>query len=146
MSITPPPTDNALIEDASGNPSLQWLIFFNSLFAGDAGESFVPLFNNLVAVGGLPKVTGQVYQLSAVIAIFVITVTPPTNGSTTCIAGQTFIQGFPLKCAGNGVCFAVSGNLGGNSGMVDQGSGYIFPPTWSAVTVPLTIIGIVQAS
>jgi len=41
---------------------------------------------------------------------------------------------------------AVSGLLGTNAGMCDKSSNNIYVPSWSAVTVPLTVVGMVEAS
>lgn len=146
MSLSPPPTEQPIITDQSGLMDFRWSVFFNGLFNGDAGTTWIPTFINLTEVGGVPTVSGIVYQLSQYLTIFFATLTPPPGGSTSGTAGTTAINNFPFTCNGNGVCFAVSGLLGDTSGMVDQASNFIYPPSWTTVTVPLTIIGIVEAS
>jgi hypothetical protein len=147
LTIPAPPTQQPIITDQSGFPSLPWIVFFNALFQGDAGQFWIPTFANLTESGGVPYISGRVYQLSKYLAVFVINITPATGGSTSSTAGTTYVNNFPLTAQGNGVCLAVSGNLGaGAAGMLDQSSGYIYVPPWSAVTVPLTIIGLVEAS
>lgn len=113
------------------------------MFNGDAGNSWIPLFSGLTAVG-VPEVTGNVYQLSQYVSFFRATITPAT--SITAVAGTTYIDNFPLTMNGNGVCFAVSGLLGGVAGMCDQKSNRIYIPGFTAVTVPLSIVGIVEAN
>lgn len=145
MTTQPPPTQQPIVTDASGYAPLQWIVFFNQMFNGDAGLAWVPTISGLTEVG-IPKISGRVYQLSKYISLFVATISPPQGGSISAVAGTTAINNFPLKMQGNGVCFAVSGNLGSQAGMCDQESNNIYIPVLSAVTLPVTIIGIVEAS
>lgn len=151
MSVTSPaPIYSPLFDDETGNinpiAAQPWILFFNQLASGDVGQAWNPIFNNLTTVGGTPEIVGSLYQLSASIAIFFITITPAAGGSTSCVAGTTFINNFPLEMQSNGFCVAVSGLLGTVAGMCDESSNDIFPPAWTSVTVPLTIIGLVAAS
>lgn len=150
MTIPSPPQTQAIIEvdkqnpeNMNGNITLPWAIFFNALFAGDAGQSWTPTFQNLV-INGVPEVIGRIYLLSQYLALFTIQINPANDTSSN--AGSTFIDNFPLQMGGNGVCFAVSGNLGSVSGMCDKPSNLIYTPPWVNVTVPLTIIGIVEVT
>lgn len=146
MSLEPPPTQQPIITDQSGFPALPWIVFFNALFDGDAGNAWSPVFQNLTISGGPPQIIGKVYQLSKYLSVFTITLVPPKGGSITGVAGTVLISNFPLQMANNGVCFAVSGELGTVSGMCDGGQNIIFPPSFTGVTVPLTIVGLVEAS
>lgn len=145
--FAPPPIYQPMV-DSGGNVQLQWMIFFNALFQGAVGQAWSPLLNSLTQVGGTPKVAGNYYQIGSQLALFTINVTPPTgpSGSTTSVAGTTYASDFPLNFNGNGICFAVSGNLGTAAGMVDASTQKIWVPGWSAVTVPLTVMGLVEAS
>lgn len=144
MSLEAPPTQQPIILDQSGMTAVQWIIFFNSMFNGDLGDAWVPTFRNLTVVGATPSVTGRIYQLSQALKLFTARIIPGT--STSAVAGTTYIDNFPLTMNGDGINFAVSGNLGTNSGMCDSSTGRIYVPGWSAVTVPLTIFGIVEAT
>ena len=147
MSIQPPPTTTPLIDDPESlNAALQWIVFFNAMFNGDAGDAWVPIIANMTSVGGTPTITGRVYRISQYLSFFTATIVPAQGGNTSGVAGSTGITNYPLKMNGNGVCFAVSGNLGTVTGMCDQPSNVIYPPSWTNVTVPLTILGFVEAS
>lgn len=148
-SIKPPPIyeplitvnkDTGQVENAI--PSLSWILFFNSLFRGDAGTEWTPTFSNLTQVG-TPTITGFYYKVGSLV-YFRVKIVPATSTSST--AGTTFINNFPLVMQGDGACADVSGLLGGTLGMCDQASNNIYVPGWSAVTVPLSIVGIVEAS
>lgn len=146
-SITEPPIYEPLSRDKeqpAGVASLPWILFFNSLFNGDTGTDWVASFSNLTVVGTAPTITGKTYRLGRSLVYFRVTITPGTNTSST--AGTTYINNFPFIMTGDGTCIAVSGLLGSNPGMCDRASNKIYVPGWSAVTVPLSIIGLVEAS
>lgn len=140
MSIEAPPIRNPLIDD-EGFANLAWILFFNSLFEGDTGTTWTPTFVNLTQTG-TPTITGRYYRLSRRIVYFAITVTPATN--TSAVAGTTYIDNFPLTFSGDGVSFAVSGNLGAGPGHVVASGNRIYVPSWTAVTVPLTVVGMCE--
>lgn len=146
MTLQSPPIQQPMITDKDGYPTTQWAQFFDAIFRGDAGDTWLPTIANLTIVGGVPAAIGRVYRLSQYLSVFVATITPPANGNISGTAGTTGITNFPLKMSGNGVCFAVSGLLGTVSGMCDKNSNVIYPPGFTSVTVPLTIIGLVEAS
>lgn len=148
-SIKPPPTYDPLYEASTDprqpeNPiaSLSWILFFNSIFTGDAGTAWFPQFVNLTEVG-VPTISGVYYQIGR-LCYFRVTIIPVT--STTSTAGTTYINNFPLTMKGDGANIAVSGQLGSNPGMCDSASNNIYVPSWLAVTVPLSIVGLVEAS
>lgn len=143
-TVKSPPIYQPLSDDDSGKASLPWILFFNQLYNGDTGDTWVPLFTNLTTTGASPTITGRVYKLNQSIAFFRVKIVPGTDTSST--AGTTYINNFPLQMSADGINFAVSGLLGSNSGMCDQTSNNIYVPTWTAVTVPLTIVGMVEAS
>lgn len=140
-TIKAPPIYEPLVE-SDGKAKLPWILFFNSLFTGDTGTSWTPNFVNLTTVG-TPTITGTTYKISQSLVYFSVRIVPATN--TTGVAGTTYIDNFPYVLKADGACLAVSGLLGANAGMCDQQTNRIYPPSWSAVTVPLTIVGMVEA-
>ncbi len=141
--LSPPPIADAVL-DPSGLANLSWILFFNSVFTGDPGQAWTPTFIGLTETGGAATITGKTFQISQSIAYFSVNIIPAAD--TTSVAGTTYISNFPLVAAGDGICFAVSGNLGGSAGMVERASNRIYVPGWAAVTIPLSIIGIVEAN
>lgn len=142
-SIKSPPIYEPLSGDDSGVASLPWVLFFNSLFTGDTGTDWIPSFTNLTVVGAAPTITGKYYRIGRSLAYFRIKIVPGTN--TSAVAGSTYINNFPLTMTGDGACFAVSGLLGTNAGSCDSASNNIYVPTWTTVTVPLSVMGMVEA-
>lgn len=137
-----PPLQHPLVNE-DGTPSIPWVLFFNALYTGDRGSGWSPTFTGLT-ISGVPTVTGKYYRLSDRLVYFTIRVVPGT--STTATAGATYASNFPLTFNGDGACLAVSGNLGSGAGMIDATNQRIYVPSWSAVTVPLTIVGMAEAS
>lgn len=140
-TIKEPPIYEELAE-SDGKPKLPWILFFNSLFNGDTGTAWAPAFTNL-AQTGVPTITGRVYKLGRSLAYFSIRIAPSTDTSST--AGTTYVNNFPLTLSADGACLAISGLLGTNAGMCDSATNRIYVPSWSAVTVPLTVVGFVEA-
>ncbi len=141
--FTPAPIADQLIEE-NGLANLSWILFFNSIFTGDPGQSWTPTFIGLTETGGAATITGKTFQISQSLVYFSVKIVPATN--TSAVAGTTYISNFPFRANGDGVCFAVVSNTGLNVGMVDQATNVIYVPGWSTVTVPISIIGIVEAS
>lgn len=141
-NIAPPPIYNPLSEQ-DGKATLPWILFFNQLFVGDEGAAWTPTFTSLT-ITGTPTITGRYYKISDRLTYFRVTIVPATN--TSSVAGTTYVNNFPLTMTGDGACAAVSGLLGGTLGMCDMASNRIYTPAWSAVTVSLSIVGIVEAS
>lgn len=142
-SIKAPPIYEPLADPQTGIANLPWILFFNSLFTGDTGDDWTPTFTNLT-ISGTPTITGRFYRFGKSLAYFRVKIVPAT--STTAVAGSTYINNFPLVMQGDGACLAVTGLLGGVAGMCDQSSNNIYVPAWTAVTVPLSVVGIVEAS
>lgn len=138
MSTQPPPIQEQVI-DEGGILTLPWILFMNNLFTGDRGTDFTPVFTNLTTVG-TPTLTGRYIKIGQSLAYFWLKIVPST--STTAVAGTTYINNFPLTFLSDGICFAVSGLLGSTSGHITSADNRIYVPAWSAVTVPLTIVGI----
>lgn len=142
MTVKAPPIYEVLADDG-GKAMLPWILFFNQVYEGDKGTSWTPTFTSLTEVG-TPSFSGRYYRLSQSLVYFRFTITPGTNTSAT--AGTTYVNNFPLTMRGDGICFAVSGNLGTASGMCDRATNRVYVPGWSAVTVPLSVIGLVEAN
>lgn len=144
MSEVPPPPNRAEIIDESGLPTIPWALFFENIWNGDTGRTWTPTFTSLTEVGGAATITGKIYRIGRNLCYFTVTVTPVTNTSAT--AGTTYINNFPLNIRGNGACFALASNTGGNSGMVVQTSQRVYVPGWTTVTVPVTVVGFCEAN
>lgn len=143
MTQNAPPLQQPILNQ-DGSMPWQWILFFNQIFNGDAGAPWIPTFSGLTISGSTPKISGRVYQLSKYISLFTVSIIPGTSTSST--AGTTFIDNFPLIMQGDGIVFAVSGRLGSNSGECEKATNKIWVPTWTTVTVPLSLVGIVEAS
>lgn len=141
-SVKAPPIYEPLSGD-DGKSSIPWILFFNSIFKGDTGVAWTPTFTSLTETG-TPTITGRVYRLSAALSFFSLKIIPATD--TSAVAGTTYINNYPLTMTGDGICFAVSGLLGSGSGMCDSATNRIYTPAWTTVTVPLSVIGLVEAS
>jgi len=141
--IQTPVTDTDIVTKRNnGICTLPWVSFFNSLFTGDTGTSWTPTATNLTIVGAAPTITG-VYYRSGQFIDFRIRIVPGTNTSST--AGTTYFS-VPFNINADGANTIVSGLLGGGNGMCDSATDRIYPPAWSTVTIPLTIVGRVLAS
>lgn len=144
-TIKAPPIYENLTE-TNGKATLPYILFFDSLFKGDSGQAWTPTFTNLTVVGAAPTITGALYRIGRSLAYFSVKVTPGAGGNTSAVAGTTYVNNFPLSLKGDGACLAVSGLLGSSAGMCDQASNKIYVPAWSTVTVPITVVGFVEAS
>lgn len=138
--INPPPIYDYLI-DQDGKANLSWILYFNSLYEGDTGTEWNPTFVSLTSVGS-PTITGRYYRIGRRLCYFHVIVNPAT--STTATATTTYIDNFPLTMAYDGLCFAVSGGSGTNAGHAIASTNRIYVPSWSAVTVPVHVIGMVE--
>lgn len=138
MSIQAPPISDALAEN-NGLPRLSWILFFNSLFEGDGGESWAPTFTSLGSTG-TPTITGRYYRLNQRFCVFFVSITPATD--TTSTAGTTYVNNFPLDFTIDSVCFASTGSGAVQAvGGVRASDNGIYTPAWTAETTPITIIG-----
>lgn len=142
MTTLPPPTRNPLTDD-KGVLTMPWLLFFNQAFNGDAGTNWTPTFTGLTS-SGAPTITGRYYKISQYLCYFNVLITPGTN--TSSVAGTTYIDNFPLQANANGFCLVVGNNLGGAIGEVVAINNRIYTPSWTTVTTPINVIGIVEAT
>lgn len=127
--------------DANSYTAMPWVLFFNGLYNGDIGTDFTPTFENLTTTG-TPTFSGRYIKLTQQLVYFRIDITP-NGGTSTSTAGSTKAS-FPIPFSNNGICFAVSGLAGSTAGMVNKADNKIYVPSWTAVSVGLTIIGIVE--
>jgi hypothetical protein len=143
MSRNPAPLDQPIINEIGDLPP-EWVMYFDGLFRGDTGTDWTPVFVGLGSTE-TPTITERYYQLSSNLVYFRVKITPATN--TTSTAGSTYINNFPLSIFGDGACLAVAptAGLGVGLGVADAASGRIFTPAWSATTVPITILGLLEA-
>ena len=122
---------------------MPWIIFFSGLSSGDQGTSWVPNLVNLTSVG-TPSFSGMYYKIGSLLTYFTAIITPAT--STSAVAGTTYINNFPELISADGAVLAVSGSAGlGSAGMAQASSGRIYVPTWTTITVPVTVCGVVQS-
>lgn len=142
-SIEAPPITHPVVDETNIIATLPWVLFFNSLFIGDTGTAWTPTFTNLTVVGAAPTITGRIYKIGQSMAYFSVRIVPGTNTSST--AGTTYINNLPFVLKADGACLAVSGLLGSSAGQCDSATNRIYVPAWSAVTVPLTVTGYVEA-
>ena len=142
MTVEPPPLYDVAVQN-DGKLTSRWSIFMDGLYRGDAGQLWTPTFQNLT-VTGAPTISGTFYRISDYLKYFTITIEPGTD--TSSVAGTTYCDNFPLTIAGDGACIAVGGVLGLDSGIVDAGTNRIYTPSWTSVTVPVTVVGLAEAT
>lgn len=140
MTQQPPPIYERLSGD-DGKPNLAWTLFFQQQYDGDAGTVWTPNFVSLTTTG-TPTITGRYYRLTKYWTLFSVVITPATDVSAT--AGTTYIDNYPLNFRGDGVVFAVTGNLGDGPGHIVSSNNRIYIPALSSVTVPITLIGMAE--
>lgn len=140
MTVNSAPLTQPVI-DENAYPTLPWTLFFNQMFEGDAGKSWIPTFQSFT---GTATFSGRFYRLSQYLVFFTVKITPSGNTSTT--SGSTYIDNFPLNLTNDGFNTVVSGAAGGAIGMNRASDNRIYVPQWTNVSVPLTIIGIGEAT
>lgn len=136
MSIGDPPINERLAEEATGKPRLSWILFFQNLLQGDRGNGFVPAYANLTAVG-TPVIAGAFYQNSGW-TDFWIEIVPGT--STTSTSGVTYFE-LPFDVKVGAPVFATVNGAFVGAGAMEITNNRIYTPSWSAVTVPITLSG-----
>lgn len=138
MTIEAPPIQDVLIEE-NGLPRIPWIVFFNSLFEGDAGTPFIPQFTSLASTG-TPTITGRYYRINQKICLFYITIIPETD--TTSTGATTYVGNFPLQFEADSVCLVSTGS-GAVQGVggIRASDNRIYTPTWATTGLTLTVIG-----
>lgn len=132
------------VVDENGKAELSWVLFFNSLYEGDIGTSWTPSIVGLTETGGAATISAKYYRIGRRLCFFRIKITPVTSTSST--AGSTYVGNMPFTASNDGVCMSVAGTAGGSLGSVSSGSNRIYFPAWSAVAIPVTILGFVEVS
>lgn len=141
MTVSPAPITQQII-DSNGLPTLPWTLFFNQNYNGDSGTPWSPVFTSLT--GSTTGVTGRYYRISQYLVFFSINITP--NGNTSATAGTTYVDNFPLNFTNDSFNTVISGTTGGAIGMNVASTNRIYVPAWTNVSIPLTILGMGEAS
>lgn len=136
-----PPNTEALVDDDKLT-TLTWLSFFDNVSRGDSGAIWTPTFTGLTETGTATK-TGKYWRLSNALTYFRIVITPATD--TSAVAGTTYCDNFPLSIAQAGVSASLSGSSAAVAGITSSPK-RIYTGTWTTITTPVTLVGIVEAS
>ena len=130
----PAPIQEQMLE-TTGLPKGAWILYFTGLYTGDTGTTFTPVATNLTAVG-TPTFVGAYYRSGQFID-FYIYIVPGT--STTSTSGTTYFD-LPFDVTQDGACTASTG-ITASTGGVQASSNRVYPPSWSAITSPITLQG-----
>lgn len=141
MTVSPAPITQSVV-DENGLATLPWTLFFNQNYNGDAGNDWTPTLTGLT--GTTSEVTGRYYRLSQYLVFFRIRIVP--DGNTSSVSGTTYAESFPLNFNNDGFNTVVSGSSGGAIGMNRASDNRVYFPAWTNVSVPLSILGIVEAA
>lgn len=139
LPLLPPKTETLIDDDKFA--TLNWLAFFEDLAVGDTGTAWTPNFVGLTEVGGTATKTGRYWRLSNNLAYFRIVITPVTNTSAT--AGTTYCDNFPLVITAAGANATISGFTAALAGTTSADK-RIYTASWTTITSPITIVGIVE--
>lgn len=132
-----PIVDPMVDESRKCRPS--WMQYFATLEDGDVGQSFTPTFTNLTVVG-TPTISGVYYQNQGM-TYFAVKIVPST--STSSVLGSTSFT-LPFNVSADTSCFAVTG-VSSSLGTVNAASKTVYTPTWTGITTPITITGMVKS-
>lgn len=138
IPLVPPKTEPVVGNDKFA--TLPWLVFFDQVATGDGGTRWTPTFVGLTETGTATK-TGVYYRISSRLVFFRIVITPATDTSAT--AGTTYCDNFPLVIANAGFSVSLSDYTAGVAGFTSSNR-RIYTVSWSALTTPVTIVGIVE--
>jgi len=122
-----------LLTDKNGRLTKSWISYFNQISEGDDGTEWTPIATNL---GGAYTLTGKYFKNSGFID-FWIQIDPSTSSTST--LGTTYID-LPFDVSVASYVVAIYG-LTTSSGLVDPSLNRIFPPSWAAITTPVTLTG-----
>ncbi len=139
-SLLPPKTEALIDEQAF--PTINWLAFFDGLANGDTGTVWTPTFVGLTEVGTATK-TGVYYRISNRLAYFRIVITPATSTSAT--AGTTYCDNFPLTIIAAGASASMTGSGAAIAGITSADK-RIYTAGWTAITTPITVVGIMEVT
>lgn len=137
-----PPKTEPLIDDDKFS-TLNWLAFFEDVANGDLGTAWTPTFVGLTETGGTATITGTYWRLTNSVAYFRIVITPVT--STSAVNGTTYCDNFPLNITAAGLTVSLNGFSAILSGATSADK-RIYTATWTGITSPVTIVGILEVS
>lgn len=151
MTYRLPPPAYSEVVGQDNKMTRPWLEFLNGIWVGDTGtpalgsSSWTPTFVGLTEAGGAATKTGKVFKISQQLAYFWVRIVPVTSTSST--LGTTYVSNLPLDVLSFGGCSVVVENITGGSaiGIADPSNNRIYTPTWTTVTSPITISGIIEA-
>lgn len=132
-----------VLANDEGKATLPYILFFNNLVAGDIGTSWNPTFTGLTEVGTATK-TGVYFIISNTLVYFRIIITPAT--STTSNAGTTYVDNFPLTINAPAIFGAIAGNANAALGTTNASNNRLYTPGWAALTTPVVLAGIIEAT
>lgn len=136
-----PPRTEPLVDDDKFI-TLSWQSFQEALASGDPGTAWNPNFVGLTVVG-TPNITGKYYRISDSLAYYRITVSASTSTSAT--NGTTYCDNFPLRIISDAANLSTSGFTAAPAG-VTASDKRIYTATWSAVSSPIIITGMVEVN
>lgn len=132
-----PIADKALDDNGKFRPT--WIEYFSAVNRGDVGTTWNPTISNLTAVG-TPTITGVYYQNGG-FTDFAVKIVPGTN--TSSVLGTTTIA-LPFAVVADAAANVVSG-VNVAQAAINASAKLVYLPTWSVVTVPITITGRVKS-
>lgn len=137
MTISEAPIAENVVDDSKkARPA--WVEFFAELNRGDIGTTWSPVITGLTSTG-TPTISGVYYQ-NAGFTDWVVKIVPATDTSAT--QGVTFIT-LPFSVTADQPCFIVTGTTAA-IGAVNAAAKQAYTPTWTSITVPVTISGRVK--
>jgi hypothetical protein len=131
-----PIADKALDDNGKFRPT--WIEYFSAVNRGDVGTTWTPVISNLTSVG-TPTITGVYYQNNG-FTDFAVKIVPGT--STSSVLGTTTIA-LPFTVVADAAANVVNGVNVAQAAINSSGK-LVYLPTWSLITVPITITGRVK--
>jgi len=121
----------------------RWIDHVKAMWRGDAGDTWTPTYTSLTESGTATH-TGFYKRLSQTLYQVRVRIVPGTN--TSSVAGTTYLNNFPLTGSAFGHLIAINETTILPIGTaVFASNGRIYTPTWTTVTAPITISGIIEA-
>lgn len=136
MTVIAPIGDKLL--DSSGNLRPTWVTYFSEVQRGDVGTTWTPTIANLTTVG-TPTITAVYYQNNG-FTDFAVKIVPGTSTSST-LGVTTIALPFNVTADVSVVAVVLDSVF---LGAVNAASKTVFLPTWTLVTLPVTITGRVK--
>lgn len=139
-----PPTYSQVV-DQGQKATLLWALWANNVASGDPGTAWTPSFTGLTTAGGTPTFSGVYYAISNALVYFRIIITPAAGGSTTSVAGTTFMNNFPLQILAPAGFSTIAGNASAALGTTNASNNNFYTPAWTALTGQVILSGTVEA-